>query len=635
MLACDGGCSACGDDALAELTEASGEITRDHDASREQWQEAPVGAEFFLGDAVRTGGSATASVTLASGGGIQLVPETIVRFLANRPDDPSRQVAVELGEVDLTAGEGGISVVGQFGAAVLEPGGRMRVNAAEGQLELEVLIGSARIEREGEEAIELGAGEELVIDIELGDPIFEEDPDAGPPDAGPPDAGPPDAGAEPTAEISVRVRGRVERMNEDGEWERLDRRTDSLPARSRLRLARRARLSLSRGDESLTLFGEGEATVGAEGGALAQLGSGRASLSADDQDVVLAVPGGAVVGRGGAGASRVDVRLRGDAAVVSVQRGSAELRGTEDTHTLRTGQNGTLLANGTVDSASRPPARAHMAIQAGGSATIHDPQTPVAVRIQFGSVCPGEGLVELAGGSSFRRPAMRSSGAGAANIAVSPGSNRYRVRCSTGGTPGEAIAASGSLTVRRDTGRQQLPRRPPRNVVDTDGRRYTVLYQNLLPIVTVRWAGAPSAGSYVLHFAPSGGEARTLRGQSPSATLESGTVPEGTHRLWFEAPGGSPSRSPQTTLSVRFDNAASAAFVREPAPGGAISGSVRVSGVAVSGSTVSVGGVELPLDRQFRFSGAVSAPEGLDALAIKIVHPRSGVHYYLRRVARR
>jgi hypothetical protein len=230
---------------------------------------------------------------------------------------------------------------------------------------------------------------------------------------------------------------------------------------------------------------------------------------------------------------------------------------------------------------------------------------------------------------------MRSFGSGAANIAVTPGSNRYRVRCSSGGTPEATTAASGTLSVRRDTGRQRLPRRPPRNVVDTDGRRYTLLYQNLLPIVTVRWPGAPSSGSYVLNLQPASGAATTRRAGQPTVTLESGSVPEGTHRVWFEAPGASPPRSPPTTLSVRFDNAAPSAFLREPAPGAAIRGSVRVSGVAVEGSSVSVGGVELPLDRQFRFAGTVTASEGLDALAIKIVHPRSGVHYYLRRVSGR
>jgi hypothetical protein len=55
--------------------------------------------------------------------------------------------------------------------------------------------------------------------------------------------------------------------------------------------------------------------------------------------------------------------------------------------------------------------------------------------------------------------------------------------------------------------------------------------------------------------------------------------------------------------------------------------------MAIDGATVSVGAAQLPLDGDNRFEGDLSTPADLDALAIRFAHPRSGVHYYLRRVS--
>jgi hypothetical protein len=225
---------------------------------------------------------------------------------------------------------------------------------------------------------------------------------------------------------------------------------------------------------------------------------------------------------------------------------------------------------------------------------------------------------------------MRSFGTGNANVGLSPGANRYRLRCASGGSETGGTVAQGTLIVRRDSGGQQLPRRPSRNVVDTDGRRYTLLYQNILPIVTVRWPNAPSGSSYTLHVGSD-----TFTANSPSHILESGQVGEGTHRVFFEAAGATPERSQVTTLSIRYDNATTAAYIRQPDPGANVSGTVTVSGTCVAGCTVSASGQDLPLDTAHRFSGEVSVPTDLDALAIRITHPRTGIHYYLRRAGGR
>jgi len=173
----------------------------------------------------------------------------------------------------------------------------------------------------------------------------------------------------------------------------------------------------------------------------------------------------------------------------------------------------------------------------------------------------------------------------------------------------------------------------PRNVVDADGRTYDVLYQNTLPILTVRWREA-GQGAHQLHVV-SGGRDRSFPAPGGRVELGSGELGEGTHRVSFVAPGAGVRRSPETTVRIRFDNAAPAASLREPAPSAPLSGaSVRVSGSVLPGFSVRAHGVELPIDAQQRFEGDVPLPADVDALAVRLSHPRHGVHYYLRRLAR-
>jgi len=608
-------------------------VTRDFAATEGAWEAAEVGAEFALGDAVRTGtDDANARVVLTGGGGLELTADTIVRFLAAAPNDPQRErVSVEMGEARVSAGEGGLAITGSFGEASLLSGGEMLVNASEGQLALEVLIGAARIESADGDIIDLGEGEEIILDIELGDVIIEEI-DAGPPDTGPPDTGPPDTGVLELPEIAITFRGRVEIADEEGSWTRLARGTETVPAGSRLRMRRRGRVSATRGDETVRMTGPGTVAVGLPSGAIAKVESGRASVDASGTDVTVEVPGGSFITNGeGTGAqSSVRVASNGSATVAS-RRGLVTLQGRSESYGVRDGDSGIIRGDGVLDITGRAPARAHMAVTAGASATIHFPSGTVAVQVRYGENCGGgEGVVEVARGGSYRRPQMRSFGSGKANIAVSPGANRYRLRCASGGSPTGGAVAQGTLIVRRDSGRQQLPRRPSRNVVDTDGRRYTLLYQNILPIVSVRWPEAPSASRYVLHVG-----SETFNTTNANHTLETGQVDEGNHRVFFEAPGASPGRSPVTTLSIRYDNATTAAYIREPAPGAGVTGTVSVSGTCVRGCSVSASGQNLPLDRAHRFSGEVAVPTDLDALSIRITHPRTGIHYYLRRAGGR
>jgi hypothetical protein len=160
-----------------------------------------------------------------------------------------------------------------------------------------------------------------------------------------------------------------------------------------------------------------------------------------------------------------------------------------------------------------------------------------------------------------------------------------------------------------------------------------VLFQTQLPRLTLAWPGAPTGAGLELHLESPAGE-RTVPAASPSRPLPSGTMQEGTYTWWYRAPDGK--QSPRTTLSIRFDNAApTAQFFRAPSPatGDAPPGAITVDGVTVEGAKVSVDGQPLRVDGHGRFRADVAPLEGDDAIAVRLEHPRTGVHYYVRRRA--
>jgi hypothetical protein len=253
----------------------------------------------------------------------------------------------------------------------------------------------------------------------------------------------------------------------------------------------------------------------------------------------------------------------------------------------------------------------------GDSLILHDPRPPTAIGF-VSSRCADVLVLEL--GAKKRE----TIGVGKVSAAFPAGTQRYRLRCNADKAP----FAEGTINVLRDAGSRRLSSAAPVNRIDTDGRRYTILYQNLLPKVAVRWPNPPSAGPFSLTV-QSQGKARKFSSAAPTQALASGTLGEGSHELWFEA-GGQRSRS--TTVVVQFDNAAPTASISSPAEQGFARGaSVAVAGMALPGWNVSVAGQELNQDAQQRFSAQVQAPGDVRALLIRFSHPQRGVHHYLRR----
>jgi ferric-dicitrate binding protein FerR (iron transport regulator) len=638
----------CGAPPVAELAEAVGPVDRDALGAIAEWAPAEVGATFRFGEAVRTRAEATAELDLRGGGRARLEPETVVRFLRAPPgssgDGDAARLRLETGEATLEqTGEAPLLTDLEIGLARVERGGRVRLIADEDGVRLTVELGLAEVEREDGTTLTLERDQTIAVDLEAAiiervgsdasETASEDPPDAGPP--APPDAGPPGA-------AELRVEGDGARIRAPGErrFRRLeDGETLPVAAGTRVRGGRSSTVALRRGEDRASLSGPGELEVGPDDGPLARLVRGRADLAAGSGgELVVDVPGGAIVLRGGEGTAAEVTTDRRRTTSARVLRGEAEIRGQGDERAvLGPGQSARLDRRGRLDAPEPPPEIHHVVIPTGESATVHDPKGLPAVRIDFAGRCPGaEGLVEVARGSDFDLPRMASLGSEAANIRLAPGLNRYRLRCvAPDGTLKEEAAAQGRLVYRRSSGAVELPDKPPRNVIDADGRRYTVLYQTLLPELLVRWGAPPggAGGPYVLHLAPGGGGSeRTIRTDQPVHAFSSGEVREGSYRFWFESQGGDGPRSETSSLRVAFDNATPSAYIRTPSPRELLTGpEVEVSGAALDGASVVAGGRTLPLDAQRRFQATVPLTSEARALAIRIAHPRTGIDYYLRR----
>ena len=265
-----------------------------------------------------------------------------------------------------------------------------------------------------------------------------------------------------------------------------------------------------------------------------------------------------------------------------------------------------------------------VSVPLGGSVTIYDPRTPTQVNVDVAATCPS-GSAELS--VRGRKPVRVEQ---TQTLTLRAGSHDYRLSCLDGQGKTSGAPQRGTLHVIRNAGTAQLPRSAPKNSIETDGRTYTIMFQNLLPVLEVRWPSPPPAAAYALRAQLDNGRELRVELKQARHVFRGGALPEGRHQLQFEAAGGE--RSKSTTVDLRYDNAAPAASLRAPSPAGFDPGKrVHVAGIALPGSQVSVLGQNLKLDAQQRFSGDIQLPPGTQAIAVRIQHPRTGPRYYVRR----
>jgi hypothetical protein len=485
------GCDACGDARfIAELVTANRSVDRDFSSAQNTWQKAEPGARFEMGDGLRTGASADATLSLPNGGRMLIKSDTLMRFARSLEQGTEGRIEVEQGELTVETGDGQVGISTTRGVVMLEPGSEVQVRAQANKIRFDVLVGRAEFAGNGTPiAAPAGRGFELEILKPSAEP-----------------ASPSDAPSAPMP-----------------------------PPNSP----------------------EMEPAVSAEGGK----------------------PGG------------------------------------------------TLLRDLTFQES---PPQISFTLPAGETATIHDPAPPTDLRMTV-SRCPALAVLEFDRGNG-RFDAVRVRGTSEVRARVPRGNYRYRVRCVRGGRVGMPPVSVGRLNVARDAATRPLPVKPVTITADADGRRYTVSYQNRLPVITLRWPEPPAASQFTLKVQPEHGEAFSVEAPRPSVTLAAGRLPEGLHRFWFES---GDRRSEQGLLRVAFDYNARTAYLTLPQDGQRLQGGkARFAGGTLLGSLVHVQGLAMKLDSQGRFATDIPVPAGAEGLAVRVQHPSTGIHYYVRHVGR-
>lgn len=585
---------------VATLAEGQGAVSCEH-AGKEA--AAPLGQPFVLGDAARTGAGAWARLQLRGGPVLRLGADSLVRFVA-------AGTRLERGEAGAEAQE--VRLITEAGPAIIAPGGTVRASSTAAGVRFEVTVGRAVIQRD-DGAVTLDPGGHLTVAI--GGAIVEktEAAAAAPPPPTPPPPTPPPAAA---AALAVTVGGKGVTASTGGAPGRPLATGGALADGDVIKVPKKASITITRGDATATAVGPAELTVGGADGALVTPTAGTTTVAAKGADVRVALPGGAMIATVDTVAAITPGRAE---SVARVERGAVTVDGDVSDASAAAGETGVLARTGEATVRDPAPTTVDVEVAAGEGATVHDPGKKVAVQLDFARLCGGPGTVELADGKgSFKTP-RKTGGKERARFFATGGVTRYRVRCDSGDTK------AGSVRVAGDTGAAAVVRTPPQNILEADGHKYGVSYQNRIPQIVIGWSEAKGAST--LKLQPAKGAPQSFTSPTGTHTLAPGTLPEGSYTFYVVSGNRT---SPPSTLRIDFDNAAPTAQITAPPPRADWSDPVVVTGVTAEGWKVLVDGKAPDLDGSGRFRAAVPTA-GKDVIAIRLAHPEHGVHYYLRR----
>lgn len=569
------GCSKQSSGIVARLEQKEAQVERMPRANA-PWGVAKVGDGFVLGSAIRTGNAAHAKLKIGKNGKLDVAQNAVVYFTKN-PGHSRDDVRVETGVVELEAGD---EIVG-LGEAVLDPHSKARIENGPDGLRIDVSLGKLVLEDNV-----IAAGQSITLgDKKRPQPVAEV----------------------PKSGLHVAIGGKPARAGDRelsiGDHEIAPGTLLMTPTGGTATIMRDG----MRGETS------GPSEIEVDDGYV-RISKGSITLDAQTADALAKFPGGSLTTRGG-GASTASIDKDG-AATIDAQRGETLVETAKGTQTLTAGETLTVSARGDVEKAAPPPKRTVATVAAGESPILHDAGAPTPIRVTFSGVC----TVEVAKDRTFKRVIARSGGAGSANVLVPVGAFSYRTKC--GGK-----TTTGSLRVIKDSGRAPLPKAAAQTLVEMDGREYTILYQNLLPQLTLSWKAAPKKPPYAFVLKSSAGEKR-FTSNEPKITLPAGEVHEGSYTAWVEPKAGA--KSEQGKIVIDFDNAAPSASIETVE---ANVTTIVVKGVVIEGSTVSANGSPVELDRQRRFTTQLTPGETEDGAAIRIANTKGGIHYYVMRSA--
>jgi len=615
------GCQRCSDaGVLATLENREGQVDRDTKAQQKAWSDAAVGATFAMGDAVRTREAANALLALDDGSQLSVRPKTVLRFSDSPPKAGEQGFDVETGEALLEAGDAGLILRTSLGVARIDGKSQVLVRRTTQGMRFEVHVGRAMLETNDGKQSTLAKGDAIVVGV--GAAVLDAPSPPASASAAPSPA--PEASAEitpVTGDISGQVVGNGVSVKAPTAqaFAALAPGAVQVASGSTVKVQKGSTLTLERDGASAALAGSGTYLVGGADGTLVQVQQGSVALSGGRTRI--AVPGGVIVTSAGSVAS-VETLKQGSRVKVSKNYVSVDTA--QGTERVDAGQEAVLGSDG-VKLAGKGLGYADITVNSGESLVVHDPRPPTAVRLLFQGACPEGGTVHVQGkGGAF------ASGSGSVALPFAPGRHVYALHClGRDGSEGAAVS-QGTLTIVHDAGTRPMPQKPPSTGVEADGRTYTVMYQNQLPAVSLRWSKAPQGTGFVLSHRSSSGN-KSYKAPGPSYSFRSGALPEGSHTFYFEG-GGKVSR--QTTVQIKFDNVAPTASLQTPVALNVKQGElVNITGVAQPGWSVEINGKSADLDGQQRFSQKAEMPTGERALAVRLTHPQRGTHIYVRRAA--
>jgi hypothetical protein len=628
-------CERCGNaDSIAELIEMQGHVERDWANRVNAWRRADLGARFRVGDGVRSKENSSAIVELSEGSCVRVKSQTMIRFSRSTSGASPSDVDVQMGEAEVVAGNRPVTVITRTGIATVKSGSRLQIRKTSQGVDYLVKIGTAIFQDQQGKSIEVRAGEGVRIGI--GEAIFERFGAKTPSvprahQTAPEKSSAANVGAVPDeGYLAADIHGSGVRMrlSEEAPWIEVPAGPNRLAPRTALSLPISTTVQMRREKETATLYGEGEFIVGVPNKPLVTALMGKVSFETSEKDLVISVPGGVIIARGGEpGGTHGSVDVRADArTLVRAETGLIEINQPKNTNRLRAGEQWTIDGRDSFDRIDNGPQFADFSVPAGESFAVHVARPPVVVEFRFDEVCPEGAVVRRMGEAS-----ERSRGEKSANLLFPIGVSRYQVHCRDSGGIQNKPKVRGAIYVIRDSGTAQLPRSAPSSLVDADGRYYKILYQNLLPAITIRWPRPPkNAKSYRLEVVSQAGKKRNLTTDKPEYTFGAGSLGEGVHTIQFKTRDASASKL--TRVEIRFDNAAPKASLREPNEGQFKPGDeVIISGVAVTGWKISLQGGTVSADANSRFSGKVVYTDKYRALALRLAHSKNGIHYYLRR----
>jgi hypothetical protein len=580
-------CSKTADPVVARIESMTAQVERMPQANA-AWQPARVGDGFVIGSAVRTGVSSRAKLSVGKQGKLDVDASSVVYFTRSLGAERS-DLRVETGIAELETGDEPVGI----GKAVLDPHTRVRIEARPEGTSLVVTVGRAMLDD-----TVIGAGEQLTIGP-AGQPIAR-----------------PDAGvAQPAGSVAIAVRDKPISVTTAAGTSELAVGEHTLAQGARIAVPAGGSVEVSRAGARAVTSGPAQLAIGDT--SLVDVTTGTIALHGETSDASASVPGGSVTAKRGATTALV---VDPKETAIDAQRGDTALATPRGTQALAAGQSALLSASGEITLVAPPPARTVVTITAGESPTLHDQRAPTPVRVAFDEVCPAGGTVEVAKDRAFKKVIARSGGVGAANVLVPAGSFSYRVRCAG------ARGASGTVRVAKDSGRTPLPKAAARTSVELDGRDYTILYQNLLPQLTLAWKTAPRAARYTFVISAGRGADRRIESSTATLQLAAGELREGSYKMWAEPMLGR--RSEESKVAIEFDNATQSASIDNVEVAG---DKLRIKGSVIESSTVSVNQLPVELDRQRRFTTETTPGEGQDGIGVRIAHPKAGIHYYVMR----